>query len=218
MADSTISGLTAAGSAQIDDEYPVNAISVGDNRKVTGEQIRTFVTDHLVLRINGNSGAAGSYTTLQKLSANATANATTTLQTVMTTTGVASGTYRFTYAVIYQAAAATTGVDFAIGHSGTATVVVSSWFPTSGGTAANGLADQVGSNTASLVEGKGARALSTKFGSSLGVDTLNANCLMMIEGVLVVTVSGSLTLQHCSEVAASSQVMANTCLELTRIG
>ena len=99
----------------------------------------------------------------------------------MTTTGVGAGTWSFTYKVIYQAAATSTGVDFAINHTGASSAVtVSSWFTTTGGTAANALADQVTSNTANLVEGKAARALDTKFGASLGVDTANANMLSSV--------------------------------------
>ena len=169
-------------------------------------------------RINGSSGAAGAELTWQQLSANCAANATTTLATCMTTTGVGAGTWRFRYAVIYQAAATTTGVDFAVNHTGTVTrFVASSWLTTSGGSAATALADQVASNTANLVEGKAARAINTKFGSTLGVDTASADMLVIIEGTIVVSVSGSLELKHASELAASTQVMADTVLELHKI-
>ena len=169
-------------------------------------------------RINGASGAAGADLTWQRLSANCAANATTTLAICMTTTGVGAGTWRFRYAVIYQAAATTTGVDFAVNHTGTVTrFVASSWFATSGGSAATALGDQVGSNTASLAEAKSARAINTKFGSTLGVDTASADMLVIIEGTVIVSVSGSLELKHASELAASTQVMADTVLELHKI-
>ena len=169
-------------------------------------------------RVAGSSGAAGVDITWQNLTGKCAANATTTLAICMTTTGVGAGTWRFTYTVIYQSAATTTGVDFAINHTGTVgAFVASSWYTTSGGAAANALADQVQSNTANLSEGKSARAINTKFGSTLGVDTLSANMLMVIEGVIVVTVTGSLELKHASEVAASSQVMADSTLELLKI-
>lgn len=213
MADSKISALTAASAVAAANEFAIN--EAGASKKVTAAQIAAYFQS----RVNGPSGAAGEYKTLQKLSANATANATTTLATVMTTTGVGVGTWKFRYSIIYQAGATTTGVNFAIGHSGTVSkIVANSSFPTSGGTAANGLALGAGTDTASLLEGKGVRALSTKMGSTLGVDVANANNLIEISGIIVVTASGDLTLQHASEVAASSQVMADTCLELTKIG
>lgn len=213
MADTKISGLTAAGAAAAANELAIN--EAGTSKKLTVQQLADF----LFKRINGNSGAAGAYKTLQKLSANATANATTTLATVMTTTGVGAGTWHFKYTLFYQCGATSTGVDFALGHSGTTTKrIISSWFVTSGGAAANALADQVTSNTANLVEGKSQRGGAAKLGASLGVDTINADMMMVIEGVVVVTVSGDLTLQHASSVAASSQVMAESCLELTKVG
>jgi len=42
--------------------------------------------------------------------------------------------------------------------------------------------------------------------------------LIEISGIIVVSASGSLELKHSSELAASTQVMANTTLELTKIG
>ena len=171
------------------------------------------------MRINAASGAAGADLTWQKLSANCAANATTTLAVCMTTTGVGAGTWSFKYKVFYQAAATTTGVDFAVNHTGTVTKFVgSSWLTTSGGSAATALGDQTGSNTANLVEGKMQRAVNTKFGSTLGVDTATADMRVGIEGVIVVSATGSLELKHASELAASTQVMAETVLELQKIG
>lgn len=211
MADTKVSALPAAGAALLTHEFPVN--EGGASKKDTLQQ----VADLLLKRISGTPGAAGEYKTLQRLSANAAANATTILATVMATTALQPGTYHFRYTIVYQAAATTTGVAFAVNFTGTQTKLVwSSWFATSGGAAATALADQQGSNTASLCESKASRTANTKGGSSLGVDTANADCLMHIEGVIVVTVAGDLELRHASELAASTQVMADTLLELTK--
>lgn len=213
MADTKISALTAVGTPALTDELAVN--QGGTSKKLTVQQI----ADLLFKRISGSSGAAGSYKTLQRLSSNATTNSTTTLATVMTTTGLAAGTYQFKYSIIYQAGATTTGVDFALTFAtGTVTkVVMMTSFISSGGAAAAATATQATTNTANLAEGKAARALATKVGASLGVDTLNANMLVTLEGVLVVSVAGDLNLQHASEVAAASTVQADTCLELTKV-
>jgi hypothetical protein len=176
-------------------------------------------TNGLFKRISGNSGAAGNWKTLQLLTSAASTNSSTTAAAVMTTTGVGAGTWQFKYSVIYQSSATSNGVGFQIGHNGTVTkMVVTSWFTTSGGTAANALADQAGSDTANLVEGKSQRAVGQKMGSSLGVDTQNADMHVTIEGVIVITASGSLTLEHYSEGAVASTVQSGTCLELTKIG
>lgn len=213
MADTKISALTASAGVTSTDEFPAN--DSGASVKVTAAQLG----EYFFKRINSSSGAAGEYKTLQKLSANATANATVTLATVMTTTGLAAGTYTFQYDVIYQAAATTTGVDFAVGYSGTSgSFVVTTAFASTGGAAATGIADQAGSNTASMMEAKSQRTKATKVGSTLGVDTANSNCHMILRGIIVVTGAGDLTLQHASELAASTQVMADSTLELTKIG
>jgi hypothetical protein len=191
-------------------------ITLGASLSMSGKTLNVVSA---FTRINGATGTAGADKTLQKLSSNASANSTTTLATVMTTEAVGAGTWQFKYCVIYQAAATSTGVNFAVNHTGTVTkMVCNSWLPTSGGTAANGLGLQAGTDTANLVEGKSARTKDTKMGATLGVDAANSNMLIIIEGVIVISVSGSLELRHASEVAASTQVMAETCLELTKIG
>lgn len=170
-------------------------------------------------RISGSSGAAGADFTFQRLSANATANSTTTPTTVMTTTGLGAGTWAFKYLVRYQSSAATTGVGFCVNHTGTTGAFLSTWsMTTTGGAAATGVADQVTStNAGQLVEGKSERVKNTVSSASAGVDTINADCLAILEGLVVVTVSGSLELKHSSETAASTQVMADTLLELRKI-
>lgn len=213
MADSKISALTAVGTPALTDEIAVN--QGGTSKKLTVQQI----ADLMQKRISGSSGAAGPYKTLQRLSSNAGANSTTTLATVMTTTGLQPGTYTFKYHIVYQSGATTTGVDFALAFAtGTVTkVVMQTVFITTGGAAAAGTATQATTATPNLAEGKAARALATKVGASIGVDTLNANMLVTLEGVLVVSVAGDLQLQHASEVAAASTVQADTCLELTKV-
>lgn len=206
---SLLAGLLVGASLQ---GYPEQMLMTG-----VGGRVQAAGID--LTRINGSSGAAGPDLTWQKLSSSCASNSTTTLATCMTTTGVGAGTWRFQYVVIYQAGATTTGVDFAVNHTGTVgAFVASSWYVTSGGAAATGLALQVGTATANLAEGKAARALNTKLGTTLGVDVINSNALYIIEGVMVITVSGSLELKHASEVAAASQVMADTVLELHKIG
>lgn len=171
-----------------------------------------------VTRIAGASGAAGADITLQVLTADAASNSTTTPAVVMTTTTVGVGRWAFKYKVIYRSGATATGAGFSVNHTGTVTrFVVSEWFVTTGGAAANGIADQVASDTASMVEGKSQRTKDAKLGASLGVDTANADMQRIIEGTVVVTGTGSLELKHYSEVAAATTVMADSNLELVKL-
>lgn len=178
-------------------------------------------TGATLTRIAGNSGAAGADLTWQYLSSNAASNNTTTLATVMTTTGVGAGLWRFRYTIRYQAAATTTGIGIAVNHTNTTTTFLTqSWFTSTGGAAATGVNDQVTAvNAGQMVEGKAERVKNTVSSATAGVDTANADCMLILEGMVRVSVSGSLELRAASEVAASAiTVMADTTLELHFIG
>ncbi len=110
----------------------------------------------------------------------------------------------FKYSIIYQTTATTTGVEFVVDHTGTVTQFVSNMmFGTTGGAAATGIADQVGVGTAAgLMEVKTARVKNTRPGVTIGVDTQNADCLMIVEGVVRVSVAGNLKIFMAAELAA----------------
>lgn len=130
------------------------------------------------------------------------------------------GTYQFKYMVRYQAGATTTGVRFSVNHSGTLSWFIAnmSWVDTSA-TAATATPKQNNVQAAGAVYGAfSARAKSTTgWGTTLGVDTLNADMLMIIEGTFEVTVSGDIQLYHGSEVAFASTVKAKSSLIITKV-
>jgi hypothetical protein len=172
-----------------------------------------------VARLSGSSGAAGSDLTWQVLTADVSESAGT-LTTVMTTTGVGAGTWAFKYMLRYQSAATTTGIGTAVNHSGTVSSFVSmSRFVSTGGAAATGIADQAAAtNAGQLVEGKAERALNTMSSATAGVDTINADLLLVLEGIVVVTASGNLELKVRTEVAASAvTIKSGTLLDLRKI-
>lgn len=217
MADTKTSALTAVSTPATTDEFPVNQSGV--SKKMTLAQIMAAICKS----ISGSSGAAnanGAGTiTMQSLSSNATANSTTTNATVMTTTALAAGTYRFRYDIIAQSGATTTAHKFAVNFSGTVTkVVYHLFFPSAGVTAATGsISQSVNVTTGNVWAHESARAINTTLGPGTDVDTANADVHYVVEGILVCSTSGDLTLLHGSEVAASSQVMSGTSLVLERI-
>ncbi len=72
---------------------------------------------------------------------------------------------------------------------------------------------------AGLHEGMGERVLNASSKATVGVGTANANQLIVVRGILVVTATGSLELRLGTEVAASAaRLMANSVLELTLVG
>lgn len=207
MADTKISALSAVSSVAGTNELAVN--EAGTSKKATAAQLGTYLqTIGMPLVV--------------ALASDATANSTTTAAeiTSMQATAVGAGTYVFQYFIRYQAAAITTGVKFSINHTGTVTAMVYNMsYVDAAATASTGAPSQAANaSTAQVYGAYSARAKSAtaSVGPTLSVDTLNADMLMIIEGMMIVTVSGDLELWHASEVAAASTVKAGTSLILTR--
>ncbi len=131
---------------------------------------------------------------------------------------VGVGAWKFEYLIRYQSAATTTGVKFSVNHTGTLTAFVANM--RYGGTSSTATANptQAG-NTTNVHESFTSRLKSStaSMGPTLGVDTINANMLVIIEGMMTVTVSGNIELYHASEVAATTTVKADSALILTKI-
>lgn len=201
MADTKISALPAITTVASTDELPVN--QAGISKKVTALQLRTYVN-------------ADTFVTAMATQANSTITAASV--TALNTT-VGAGTYLVKYWVCFRSAATTTGIEMYIHHTGTVTRLVSTWYTlTTGGAAATGIADQATTLTAQLMEGKGQRATNVPSGPIQGVDTANADQFAVIEGIIIVTVSGTLQLLFRSEVAASAiTIMEGTTLTLTKV-
>ena len=90
-------------------------------------------------------------------------------------------------------------------------------FITTGGTAATGIHDKIiASATTGLHEGHGERVLNTASKATAGVATANADQMMIVEGILVVSTSWNLVLTIGSELSAIT-VQAGTFMELNKI-
>jgi hypothetical protein len=215
LADTKYSALTA-GSVVGTHEF-----GISDGTAVSKKITITQLADFIFARINGSSGAAGPYKTLQKLSSNSADQTSVTPAAVMTTTGVGVGWWHFRYTVIYQAAATTTGIRLNVNHSGTTgqfTSVLRT--PNSTGTASNGIGLGVATQAIGTVESVyPERVKNTTSFASVGVVDVNADIQAGVEGLVEVTVSGSLELKLGTEVAASAvRLMAGSMLELTKVG
>lgn len=169
-------------------------------------------------RVAGSSGAAGSDITAQYLSSDSADNTSVTPAVVMTTTSLQPGLYRFSYNMIYQTAAITTGISFAVNFTGTYGQFTSRWdHVTTGVTAANGIGD--GSVTAAqLIEGVAQRVPDTIGFATLGSDAVNQDIDAWMQGTIEVTVAGDLQLKMGTEVAGSAvRLRAGSNLILTKI-
>jgi hypothetical protein len=131
------------------------------------------------------------------------------------------GNWMFEYYLRVQSALTTTGHRFSVNHDGTVTAFMAQVEWTSAlGTASDANVDQ---DIVTAAGGLGpifaARAKSTAgWGTTLSVDTANADVMYMIYGLLVCTVAGNLELWHGSEVAAASTVKAGSSVRLTKTG
>lgn len=217
MADTKISALTAVTTLTGTSELAVN--EAGTSKKVTVNQLNAY--SHTL--ISGNSGTANQNAapseTWQVLTSNAAANATTTNAVVMTTSSLPAGTYCYRYDIIAQSTAATTSMKFAVDATGTVTShLYHLFFPSAGVNAATGVVDQdINVTTGAVWAHLSTRTDNTTLGPTTEVDTLNANVHYVIEGILITSTSGNLTLAHGSETAVSTSVRAGTMLRINRV-
>jgi hypothetical protein len=134
---------------------------------------------------------------------------------------VGAGTWKYKYTLIFQTAVTTTGIGFGVNHTGTVGQFQAMWTTiTTGGNAATGVSDSDTATVAGqMAEGKQEGALNAVIGSATaGVDTANTDATAILEGIIVVTATGSLELKIASEVASSAvRIMADSTLELLKI-
>lgn len=189
------------------------------NLQGTDVQVNGVSVGGTVTRIAGNSGAAGADLTWQNLTGDAS-NSTTTFSTFMTTTGVGAGTWKFKYTVIFQDTVALgRAPKFAINHTGTVGDFVVIWFHvTTGTTAGTGVTDNVTTGQ-QLVEGKATNALNGSIGQGVGIQVADVNVMAIIEGIMVVTATGSIEAKFAqnSGISGTLTLKADTLLELAKI-
>lgn len=206
MADTKVSALTAVTTAATTDQFPVN--QGGTSKMETNAQLQTLLQ------------TANGLQKVKALASDATVNGTTTLVDI---TGLdmtlGAGTFYFKYAIRYQSALTTTGVKFAVNHTGTVTAFVANHhFAQELSTASSLAADQATTGGAvGVYSTMAVRAINTTAGPTASSDTATSDMLWMVEGLLIVTVSGTLQLLHASEVAANTTVMAGSLLMVTQV-
>ena len=170
--------------------------------------------------MTGPTGPTGPYDTVIAAAGNDANDGSTTTMRKITALDLATGTgtFQFKYMIRYQASATTTGIKFAVNHSGTVTAfVVNHHWAQSLSTAASATADQDIQATYGLYSVHAARAKNITAGPSLNVDTASGDMLWVAEGMFICSITGNLELYSGSEVAAVSTVMAGSSLVLTKV-
>lgn len=158
--------------------------------------------------------------TTKALTADQTISSTTMAKVTGLDQTVAAGTYWFEYRVIWQTTVTATAIKLGVNFSGTQTRFVTESTMTESTTAASaGTADQVHA-AFGLKSGGASRAPSTTvsiFGPTTA-DTVSADMLAIIKGVIVITVQGDLQLYFGSEATGSTQTIeSGSALRLTKV-
>lgn len=136
-----------------------------------------------------------------------------------------AGTYFFRFALVVQSATAGVVPLLGLNFTGTSTLLqYRCEFSDKSGTLLAAIGTMAGESI-TITTGVGFHMSQTgsaesttapNMGPSTGPATINQNCYMNIEGLLIVTVSGDLELWHGSETNTSTTVMAGSSLIVTR--
>jgi len=209
MADTKISALTAAGSALSADELPVN--EAGTSKKVTLTQVAALFRTLGMPRVT-------------KCTAQHSISSTTGTIVPSLSQTLEAGTYHFKYFLRVQSATTTVGPMLGVDFTGTASPAISMiarWADaTTVITAEVHAMDNVGILGAGFISGMAHNAESTtapNMGTTVGVSTTAVDIPMIIEGIIGVTVQGSLDLYHSSETATATSVEVGSLLIVTRV-
>lgn len=192
------------------------------NTGLTGSTGATGNTGATGSGATGPTGATGNTSiTTKALSSDQASSSVTPAKVTNLDQTVGIGTWVFQYFIRYRSNTATVGVKFDVNHSGTVTSFIwnQRWVDTSA-TASTAAPDQDNIQAAGAVMGSfGSRTKGTAGrGTTVSVDTINSDMLMIIEGLMVVTASGDLQLYFGSETASTTQtIMQDSSLILTKI-
>jgi hypothetical protein len=202
LASAQITALPAASALAAADTFPVDQSATAGEATLT--QLLTFLQNNGMPRV-------------LKLSARYT-NATTTGTEV---TGLSfntldAGTYFVRWALLYEAAATTSSIKFAVNVTNTVTeFVANAYFPSAGVTAATGTMHNAANATTGQVWAYANTITEQTTAPNLGpwVGTTNANVphLLIVEALVVMTAGpGDIELWCASEVAAQISLEAGS--------
>ena len=159
--------------------------------------------------------------TVAKLASDQSNSTTTPTKVTGISVALAAGTYTFDYYVLCQSSIITTGVKYSVDFTGTVTSFVANmmWVDVSA-TASTATPSQAAVGAAGQVySAMSARAKSQAgWGTLLGTDAANADMLVRIEGMMIVTAAGNIDLWHGSETAAATTTKAGSAVIITKVG
>jgi hypothetical protein len=204
LASAQITALPAASALETTNTFPVD--QSGTAGEATFAQLETLLqAANGAVRVTTVTGITGT-------------EVTTLSQTLE------AGTYTFKYTLLTQSGTSTTGVGLGINFTGTAaTKVFARRNVATITTASNGLTEEESGAalvTGGVLNGWASKTYTTTAPNMMaeGVGAINADLLDIIEGLIIVTVSGDLELWHSSQIAATTTlVKIGSALVVTRV-
>lgn len=209
MADTKISALSAASAVLGTHEFPVN--EGGTSKKDTISQLVTYLQTLGMPRVC-------------KLGSQHSVSSTTGTKVTGLDMVLEPGTYVYKYSLLVQQATSTSdapqfGINFSTGTAAVKAHGLRFWDATTAITAAVHIMDNIGIKTAGFIDGMVSNAYTTTapdMGTTIGVAATGANIFCFIEGIIVVTVQGTLELWRAAEGANASTTEIGSSLVVIR--
>jgi len=206
MADTKISALPAADSVSGDNEFAVN--DDGTSKKVTATQLANFIGTGLV--------------TVKSLGSTAQSSTSEMAKAEDFDQELEAGTWVFNYYIRYRSENTGNGMKISVNYAGTVSSFVANYrFVCNGTDGATVYGDQsaTGDDNAHVMSSYSVRAKSSSgIGPISGVDTADSDMLLVIEGLMVVSDTGTLELYFGSENDdVEVSLMGESALILTKI-
>lgn len=134
--------------------------------------------------------------------------------------GVGPGVYTFEYFVRAQSSDIATTLKFAVNHTGTTSVFMYDLFFTHTGVINHNDAfdQEYNASTGAIWACQATRIKNTTLGPQWQLDTINADVLYIIKGLMIVASSGTLELYHGSSGAFATTVKVGTSLVMHKVG
>jgi hypothetical protein len=206
--DSKISALTAVSAVAGTNEFVIN--EAGTSKKVSMTQLSAFMR---TLQVG--------HRTVARLTADHSNATTTGTEVTDLSITLTAGTYLFNYFLICQTSLAATGIGLGINYTGTATRLSFTRRSVSGGTGTidGNMQSAINTLAGNMTHGYAATAETTTAPNTLntGAQNVNIDCMVYIEGIIVVSDGGDLELWHSSEDANATRVEQESCVVVVRL-
>lgn len=236
MADTKLSALPAIVAVSGTDEFYVNQDGV--SKKETLSQMATFLnTSPQFTGIPTAPTASRGTNTTQlattefvqnalvhflKATSSDQSNSTTSMVKIseLDVSGIGPGVYAFDYFIRAQSSNIATTLKFAVNHTGATSAFMYDLFFTHIGVINHNddFDQEYNAVTGAIWACQSTRIKNTTLGPQWRLDTINADVLYRVQGLMIVTGSGTFELYHGSSGAFATTVKAGTALVMHKVG